>query len=117
MINPQDLRIGNYLMLENGEFLKVNYETIRCLVVLQDKPNYKSIPLTEEILFKCGFTNIGNNYEKEWLLIHTHLPTGEFHFLLNEPNTGKYKITNLKHLHQLQNLYYCLTGKELEVKL
>lgn len=74
------------------------------------------IPLTEEWLLKFGFEKIGENYENDWLLIHTHLKTKELHFILNLPNSHQYNITVLNYVHQLQNLYFVLTGEELTIK-
>lgn len=77
-----------------------------------------AIPITEEWLLKFGFSrhhddyyndivfikNVVNNYEFEW---------GVYPITLN----GGIQINNrklLKYVHQLQNLYFALTGKELK---
>lgn len=77
----------------------------------------QGIPLTEEILLKCGFDNF-----EGWI---TH---EDCDFILEcednsweEPSIdvifeGRY-LTCIENLHQLQNLYYYLVGKELKVKL
>jgi len=73
------------------------------------------IHLTEEWLIKFGFEKVGSNYQKAWLLLHGNIKTGTMDFLLNEPITGKYKATVLQYVHQLQNIYFCLTGEELTI--
>ena len=75
------------------------------------KYKYSPIPLTEEWLVKFGFENIdtnengGDNY---W-----YLSKGDFmldrSFQSLQMNTG----FDLEHVHQLQNLYFALTGEEL----
>ena len=75
---------------------------------------FQPIPLTEEWLLKAGFEKVGVNYQKDWILLWTYLKTGEVHFVLNEPNSNKRHITELKFVHQLQNLYFALEGSELD---
>lgn len=68
------------------------------------------IPITEYILLKCGFE------KKEWgsaTVYYHHLIELDEHFCLKGVD---YNI-QVKSLHQLQNLYFYLTGSELEVYL
>jgi hypothetical protein len=71
----------------------------------------KPIPLTEEWLLKFGFLkNLTSwtNWEKP-------NNTKEVRLIIQ----GKYLFYNgriIEHVHQLQNLYYSLTGEELELK-
>lgn len=69
------------------------------------------IPLTEEILLKCGF-----NF---WGGITSYCDREDFWSIKMED--GRFEIEyvelEIKHLHQLQNLYFALTGKELEIEL
>lgn len=88
------------------------------------------IPLTEELLLKCGFENyIGEQYDKneEYACnFEYQLESGIFYRdLICKPYDGMYvffadsqeKGIKYYYLHQLQNIYFYLTGKELEVKL
>jgi len=68
--------------------------------------NVQPIPLTEEWLLKFGFDDLGTyGYGR-----------GNFHICLHE-NEFYFSINNrkvfIKHVHQLQNLYFALTGEEL----
>ena len=66
------------------------------------------IELTEEWLIKMGFGDTGN---KKW--IH-----GKFGFSLIK-GFKFYKsgvLPEVKYVHQLQNLYFALTGEELTIK-
>jgi hypothetical protein len=76
------------------------------------------VPLTEEILIKAGFEFIQRGeevYEQSWCINQKEIVWGPcangafcHDFLLGG------EITDL---HQLQNLFYCLSGKELEIEL
>lgn len=72
------------------------------------------IPLTEEILIKCGFKYqlIGLSY-------------GRFNFTWKEKykywyvvdNESMTYLTKIEYLHELQNFIYIMDGKELEINL
>lgn len=74
------------------------------------------IPLTTEILEKCGFekrevVEDGIIYGKtKYTLIYTIATDGLHHFFLN----GYHNDVQIDNLHQLQNLYFALTGEELD---
>ena len=79
------------------------------------------IPLTPEILEKCGFLKCINAddavlFKKQYFEI-------EYMEFASEQNNGFYYDNNtpyelhIKSLHQLQNLYFALTGEELEINL
>jgi hypothetical protein len=101
-----ELRIGNWVKLGLHEFA-VELPDIRRLKSWPDQ--YKPIPLTEEWLIKFGFEiyefdHKENQYRfKERLLV---IRDGLF------CDYGTSVV--LKHVHQLQNLYFALTGEELE---
>lgn len=65
------------------------------------------IPLTDEWLVKFGFEKSYKSFVK-----------GDFTFITNHGLAYKLTIiTNLpKYVHQLQNLYFALTGEELEIE-
>ena len=76
------------------------------------------IPLTPEILEKCGF---------EWSIYHQAWHKQGFVFDLSERSVGGFFMhksrlnseiicPEIQHLHQLQNLYFALTGEELNYK-
>lgn len=77
----------------------------------------ESIPLTEEVLLKCGA-------DSNWLIglggdhsIGVSLDADYYDNCFIRNFRQKYRLLHgIKHLHQLQNLYFALTGKELEIK-
>lgn len=119
MIEARELRIGN--ATSEGTVFEIKDKSARVrnhnrssLVSYED---LFPIPLTEEILLKCGFDQneycffipkISNIYFKK--------PFIEADYFLVK-SIGGDKLTTAKHLHQLQNLYFALTGEELNVQL
>lgn len=74
----------------------------------------KPIELTEEILLKCGFVKDEfDNWENETRL-GLYKPE-EFDGYLSI--WGDSTVGECNYLHQLQNLYFALTGQELEINL
>ena len=126
-MNANELRIGNlvYKSLKSGQGRTV-INPIGCQDIVRifediGSFNYAPIPLTEDILLKCGFEirkyglskdyYIGiNEITKDWLFYIVWLNDFEYPFYMN----GRHQV---KCLHQLQNLYFALTQKELTIKL
>lgn len=135
-MKENELRIGNWINV-GGE---LNQFTIADFCDIFDNGNkwfkdlFKPIPLTEEWLLKFGFEEIET--------LHTHWKSDKGFFLngyviFMEKNLGaiigeksndyfynhsyQYRngigiIKEIKYLHELQNLYFALTGEELEIK-
>ena len=131
-----ELRINNWIEV-SGRYAQVEHlledKSINPLIGVRDNKGNrcgilagddkcKPIPLTEDILLKCGFawSDIDVCYN---LLIDRECDTfiigdnGRDNYYCSVINKGNYIGTQTKYLHQLQNLYFCLTGKELEIKL
>ena len=119
-------RIGNLIKYDGRvfeidsiakEFPTLNTEEFGIGVV--DWNNIKPIPLTKQLLLKCGFKHVHTG----WFEINSF--GSEFmHFnvcasgAVSVDNGGDSEIViaDLKFIHQLQNLYFAITGKELELK-
>lgn len=119
MIKANELRIGNFITIDNGEKPPYIYE-----VTAHDMEEIDGcgedcfpIPLTPEILEKCGLrlqaqrTSI---YIRDRLKIWIGHINGGIAYLKNEDTDDSFYIGQVSYLHQLQNLYFALTGKELE---
>ena len=114
-MKANELRIGNLLLFENEvqELSSIHSDnTIRLRKTKEDNCHgcyhvntiiIKPIPLTEEWLLKFGF-------EKAYETCYQYKD-----FILNDKFIMMdIDITiQLKHVHQLQNLYFALTGEEL----
>jgi len=71
------------------------------------------IPLTPEILEKWDMVDEYGCSKQNFVIFHYEDGTFSVGSSLGEYSVGK----QFKYLHQLQNLYFALTGEELEVKL
>lgn len=131
MIDVRELRIGNNI-LDNGIVFQVTAATI--MDIVQYRIDYDPIPLTPEILDKCGFKKLQssilvNSYfielsDDKILSIH-YVGTDDEIVFLSEQKDGKINATVLireycfegkTYLHQLQNISYFLTNTELNFK-
>jgi hypothetical protein len=111
-MTANELRIGNYVMYA-GDAEKVNCRIIE--MFFNDKIELKAIDLTEEWLLKFGFKkDLGNDLffdvnSNSFLIFQNNRIE-----LLDEENNKC--ICFCKSVHQLQNLYFALTGEELTFK-
>lgn len=111
MIEAQELRIGNWVKNIYGNEVQIT--------VIDDTVTWpKPIPLTPEWLERAGFEHILNNLEDFYAIDYEE---GEFYFGLSE-YMDSYHIHGyhatympIRYVHQLQNLYFALTGQELKL--
>lgn len=121
-LKAADCRVGNWLS-KHGEQYQITSATIVGLE--RGDSEVEPIPLTEEWLLKFGFEkreasscvawHIGENpITHDWLFDLVWLDKPELIGAENYPfyRNGYHLI---KYVHQLQNLFYCLCGKELEL--
>lgn len=118
-MEAKELRIGNFAEDQNGNLLKVvslNETDILFKVVDRSKfplPNgwqAEPIPITEEWLVKFGFERI-NEREFRHTEYFYNLERGWFGIC---EGIGMEIVFDMKYVHQLQNLYFALTGNELQ---
>ena len=126
MVNAKELRYGNKLLFlgkivtfENiTQFREDGIFWIKTKEVIESKSfHFKPIPLTEEILLKCGFVQCENEYWYTNGFLDLSLPIGTFCINGSKNSEAVIRINPIKHLHQLQNLYFALTNEELTVNL
>lgn len=121
MITASDLRIGNCIRdIWSSDTACFRVEQLlanSCTYGLHLKAKYCNlipIPLTEELLLKCGF------YHNEKIEYRLHCP--EFPITIDIDDFGiqisdSWEFGNIRYLHELQNLYYALTKTELIINL
>ena len=113
MTQPQELRIGNYYQgASRGNIEIVTWQTLRDLS--EGKLNLLPIPLTEEILLKFGFEKKSGSEFKNERFIYRFKQRD----LIIEGFEYDYNgiLCHPEFAHQLQNLYFALTGEELQLK-
>ncbi len=132
MIQPQELRIGNYVDVfdkideiksinenEHGGFCKFKNNPYQYYLCHNGEALIKPIPLTEEILFKFGFEKIKSDEYPHKYIINKYMSDEVEIENLNSQNCfifshgKKFSSIKIEYVHQLQNLYFSLTGKEL----
>ena len=117
-----ELRIGNLVSksLKSGNgrtFIdKVGPQDIVRIYENISHFNYHPIKLTEKWLFKFGFEQNGilelkfDEYSKGFITLGMVNGGEEIYQFIYD---GKCFLTFVEYVHQLQNLYFALTGKEL----
>jgi len=136
MIDPKELRIGNWVAPMAGEPFQVAYlqriaakdeskvwvgvADVAEGVSLHMPEHLNPIALTKETLGKCGFVQYEDALEDDPYYIvdnpidfNIQLDDGFYHFKGSEWTHGR----PIMSIHHLQNFYYAHTGKELEVNL
>lgn len=123
-MKANELRIGNYALypssnLENGEdIIEVIKVTSNDIKELELKYILYAIPLTEEWLVRFGF-KVGNHKQfNKWIneYENSSLFVDDNYYGIAINGIDVWTISRKLYVHQLQNLYFALTGEELEIK-
>lgn len=79
---------------------------------------YNPIPLTEEWLLKFGFKGEERFFEinDNAFRVVKYISVPGWGFRIGMSNDEFLMLTRIEYVHQLQNLYFALTGEELTVK-
>ena len=125
-IEIKELRIGNIIRYRDerdtivsslGDNFNTSHINKSYYVGSDCLEEYEPIPLTKEWLLKFGFDYVRNTNEYHNRLINEGAyylkPVGDAfnHWYLYHKK--KMITTNIMYVHQLQNLYFALTNKEL----
>lgn len=128
MLKIQDFRIGNYVNSTHKDYVNFTYVTeVQELTgwafwhyQRRDEPNHElelralsPIPLTEQWLLDFGFEKIAGQYK---LMIGSIALVIRIYGTCYTELGSLYLDDAIQYVNQLQNLYYCLTGKELTKK-
>ena len=132
MIHTNELMLGNWVeyavgngkrsipMQVTGIFsdtVYLNFEGNEGDVFEEEEENLLGIPLTEELAKYIGFNESAEGKNRYWYesvggRVTLHFDTHSINLV------GIYgMVQGIYYLHQLQNAYFMLTGKQLEVRL
>lgn len=123
-MKAQELRIGNlyhYNMIdtqdERGKWKEVATVDILDLMHLNehpDDPNFIPIPIDGEWVEKFGFDKPALSYIGKTIHITSYGKNNDMWMVALNKNNGI--LRTIKYVHELQNLYYAVTGEELTIK-
>ena len=131
MINANELRRGNVITyIKNNKKKQVVVSgiattMIACKECAAGFEHFEPIPINEDWLLKRGF--VKNIYDStvcslDWFDLAYgygyNAVEQNWYFAMDFENGNGYSCLYqpLKHVHQLQNLYFALTGEELKIK-
>ena len=117
MIQANELRRGNILAYNGGGLCEVFAIEGDSVGVIDDiDPTYESlinlhyVPLTEDILTKCGiYQSLGSPFYRKGKFAVDLLGHCEYKNVTID--------AEISYIHTLQNIYFALTQQELEIKL
>ena len=105
-MKANELRIGNYYN-QFGNERTVTGETIKDLTNAPNEQLWcKPIPLTEEWLLRFGFEAIDDGWYQK-----VEFTWNIYDYLVRWNGN----VINAQYVHQIQNLYFALTGEELTI--
>lgn len=107
MIDPKELRIGNYVnlaLLYSDISQEAELHAFKLVSLIKGEIIAEPIPITEEWYINFGI--------QDAYLGNAPLCTKEKGLF----TTGVIDLRKIKYVHQLQNLYFALTGEELSLK-
>ena len=143
-MKENELRIGNLVKSNNILYRKDEFGKLMSVLGINDKSAtvtviedcnpigytfgqffkyLEPIELTEDILLKCGFTENENGEPQidtfEGMALSISIKETPYKYTVWHVNTTEckyYMFAECKYLHQVQNLYFAITGNELSVK-
>ncbi len=116
-MDAKELRINNWFTRIHGKGhtdMQIDLDVLA--QILSDDRNiafddFEPIPLTENWFRDFGFKELGINWEKGMYIIDEKGGTiGTYRIFFYKSNSP---MREFQHVHQLQNLYFALTDKEL----
>ncbi len=126
-IKPGEFRIGNIFLLgkDMERIFKMEFNRYGYMPNGVPIEDFEPIPLTPELLEKCGFELdyapqlpevIKGNFVMNFMGINDN--SDNIELSRNYSGTASYHLdVCIKYLHQLQNLYFSLTSTELKIEI
>jgi hypothetical protein len=121
-MKAEELRIGNLAKDRNGKILRIDWfekdkvcqQMIIGAMEVHPMTEYfdylRAIPLTKERIEGFDWFSIDEDrYTFRDIEYYSISEEGSLYF------NGRYTCTDIRYVHQLQNLYFALTGEELKI--
>jgi hypothetical protein len=123
-LDSHEIRLGNTYKIEMGDGTYksdlINLEDLSNLLDDDLDDFYQAMELDEVWLIKLGFEydEHYNNYvikaKGYYNSVGYNDEDGDWYYNNDRSNAGCYYITSIQYVHQLENLYFALTGEELK---
>jgi hypothetical protein len=129
-MKAQELRITNLIhFVKENKDAEIGHHNLGIFLAYPSSNEYEPIPITKDWLLNFGFKRDKKRndffdralyFNEEVATFRVMLVDNGFWFIVEKPlGDGTRKGFNLgtyKYVHQLQNLYFALTGEELTIK-
>jgi len=110
-MEAKELMLNNWIQFEHNGSIKQRQVAE---LSLEESNKFKPIPLTEEWLLKFGFESDWSGWSHKDVYFELGVSGDKY---INMVNGGEYNHgVPFEHVHQLQNLFFALTGEELTIK-
>lgn len=115
-MKTSEFRIGNKIQCGSEivtirEIYNDEVDTPEHGIVTPHHPQVTGIPLTEEWLVKMGFEK--KHYDESYYHVtRHHLYPRDYYFVYRIPGSS---LKQVGFVHEVQNLYFALTGEELKL--
>lgn len=124
-MEAKNLRIGNLVKSESekSEVFELDWDVERGRINYIGDNNYDGIPLSDDWLIDFGFQKY-HAWEYRWMtgglqLIETNgfwYPAVFSHPEMSHEDDQCVSLNRIQYVHELQNLFFAITGEELELK-
>jgi hypothetical protein len=125
-MKAEELRIGNLVLIPYNKsnkqegFFEATISQIGDFGAYIKPEDYEPILLTEEWLLKFGFIDLTERCGLKGMFSiinkHIHINTETMSYCEIDYEQNIIDIIRVEHVHQLQNLYFALTGEELQLQ-
>lgn len=138
-MKAEELRIGNYVKIDEGigkvafimdksfcnEYANDDYNiTVEMgdgIFREEEEDKVEGIPLTEEILLNCGFEYINHNNKTIGMLSPDDGRGNRNRIMSFDSNfrmiLNTWNYIPINYIHEVQNFYFAITNKELNIQL
>ena len=125
-MKANELRIGNWIEVKNLYTQKWCFEQVKgkTLMNMHEMPdhhlikeNIRPIHLTEEWFIAMGFKDKQDRFEK-WAYTKKIIADCSIRIVSTNKRTSFFirQYGHIKYVHEMQNLYFALTGKEIQIE-
>lgn len=126
-LRASELRLGNYIIDQSYPERECRVFRLNCGIEYPITYSYNKafeytsqraiglsgVPITDEWLMNLGFKKMGKHDVFEIDNLRFVIGTGCLVYLIDEDDRNKYCVKAMQFIHEIQNTYFALTGKEL----